>query len=352
MLLVATLLLAAANGANDNIKGAATLVGSGVVRQRPALVIATVATGLGGIAAAVLASGLLQAFSGHGIVPSDLTTALPFLASVAMAGAATVWIATAAGLPISTTHALIGALLGAGYAFAPANVHLGVALSTMAVPLVTSPVIAFVLALLLATLVLRSRAGEPGRSAARPNPTQEQARVTVEEPATTELTVAADGTLAVIDMPGRRLRLADLAHVASAATVSFARGLNDTPKITALMAAGGIGSTRAFALVMVAMAAGGLVASQRVTRTLAYRVTRIDPAEGLAANGVTAALVLLASRFGLPVSTTHVSTGALFGLAARNGTAGSGVMRQILLAWLVTLPSAAVIAYFIAFLVR
>jgi len=151
-------------------------------------------------------------------------------------------------------------------------------------------------------------------------------------------------------IPGRviwKLRsgwLLDAAHLCSAAAVSFARGLNDTPKIAALMVAAGFGVASATSLVIVAMALGGWLAAQRVAETLAFRVTRMDVSEGLGGNLVTALLVMGASRFGLPVSTTHVSTGALFGIGLGNHSTRPSVIRQILLAWLVTLPVAATLA--------
>jgi PiT family inorganic phosphate transporter len=77
---------------------------------------------------------------------------------------------------------------------------------------------------------------------------------------------------------------------------------------------------------------------------MADGITRIDPASGLVAVSVTAVLVLLASYGGLPVSTTHVSVGALFGLALVNGTARMRTVGSILLAWVTTLPLAAVLS--------
>jgi PiT family inorganic phosphate transporter len=146
----------------------------------------------------------------------------------------------------------------------------------------------------------------------------------------------------------------DRAHLGSAAAVSFARGLNDTPKIAALMVAGsgGLAVGTASIAVVTAMALGGLLASRRVSETLAHKVVRMDAGEGLGGNLVTTALVIGASRFGLPVSTTHVSTGALFGIAAGNGSGRAAMIRRILLAWCITLPLAAVLAFGIALLLR
>jgi PiT family inorganic phosphate transporter len=116
-------------------------------------------------------------------------------------------------------------------------------------------------------------------------------------------------------------------------------------RLTGCLDAGLRGAGSASLLVALAMAMGGVLASRRVAQTLAFRVTRMDAAQGLGGNLVTALLVILASRLGLPVSTTHVSTGALFGIALRSHDGDAGVIRSILLAWLLTLPLAAVLAY-------
>ena len=134
----------------------------------------------------------------------------------------------------------------------------------------------------------------------------------------------------------------DSVHYLSAGAVSFARGLNDTPKIVALgVAAGTLDLRWGVSLVALFMALGGLLHAQGVAETVSKRITAMDPDEGFIANLVTSFLVIFASRWGLPVSTTHVSCGALFGIGATNGQARWGVVRNIVLAWVVTLPVAA-----------
>ena len=78
---------------------------------------------------------------------------------------------------------------------------------------------------------------------------------------------------------------------------------------------------------------------------MSQRVTRMDHAQGLAANLITALLVLLASKFGLPVSTTHVSVGSIAGVGASAKTLDWQTLRNVLLSWAGTLPLAAAISW-------
>ena len=113
VLLLGALFVAYANGANDNFKGVATLYGSGTVSYRTALGWATVTTMAGSLLSVVLADKLVKAFSAKGLVPDAAAAQPEFLAVVALGAALTVFAATLTGFPISTTHALTGALVGA-----------------------------------------------------------------------------------------------------------------------------------------------------------------------------------------------------------------------------------------------
>ncbi|MFA6987021.1 MAG: inorganic phosphate transporter [Arenimonas sp.] len=345
-----TMLLAAANGANDNVKGAATLIGSGVIGYRSAIALATLATALGGVASIFLANGLLAAFSGKGIVASELTASLPFLQAVGLGAALTIGLGTRLGLPLSTTHALLGGLLGAGLAADAANVSYLATSKAMLLPLVVSPLVAMLFAVSIVPWLRRRRTAAACVCVdVEPELVPESAALAF---AGTTITFGTPSQTECQPAPGRSARVItastwlDRSHLFSAAAVSFARGLNDTPKIAALLfAAGTVGVANASLLVIAPMALGGWLASRRVADTLAFRVTRMDASEGLGGNLVTAALVVIASRFGMPVSTTHVSTGALFGIALENRGGHWLVIRNILLAWLGTLPLAAVLAY-------
>jgi PiT family inorganic phosphate transporter len=134
----------------------------------------------------------------------------------------------------------------------------------------------------------------------------------------------------------------DAAHFASAGVVSFARGLNDTPKIAALLLViQALDVRMGMGAIALAMAIGGLLSASKVAETMSHRITSMNHGQGLAAHLATGILVILASLYGLPVSTTHVSVGSLFGIGVTRRQVNFEVVRSILLSWLLTLPCAA-----------
>jgi len=136
-------------------------------------------------------------------------------------------------------------------------------------------------------------------------------------------------------------------HTLSGLVVCFARAVNDTPKIAALLlAAGAAGADKAgwkLGLVVAAMALGGILSARKVAETMSKRITDLNPGQGLTSSLVTAFLVLIASRLGVPVSTTHVSCGSIFGIGMVSGTARWRTIGQILLTWMTTLPMGALL---------
>ena len=355
------LFLAFGNGANDNFKGFATVWGSGVLDYRRALVLATLATVAGSLLSLVLAQSLVAQFTGRGLVPDAVAAAPTFILHAGAGAALTVFAATRAGLPVSTTHALIGGLLGAGLAEPGGEMGYGALANLFLLPLLASPLLA------AGVGMLASRALSAGRVR---RPDADCACVIAPAPA---LGAQGDGGLALASaavspaptfvladdahcrrQPGLIARLAlpdlaDRAHVLSAAAICFARGVNDTPKLAALLLAGQVmAAPTAVILIAAVMAAGGLTYARRVAETMSQRVTRLDHGQGLAANLITTVLVLLASKFGLPVSTTHVSVGSIAGVGAAAGTLDRTTVRNIALAWAVTLPMAAALAWLIA----
>ena len=95
----------------------------------------------------------------------------------------------------------------------------------------------------------------------------------------------------------------------------------------------------------VGIAMGGLLAARRVANTMSFRITEMNDGQAFTGNLVTAFCVIVASRFGVPVSTTHVSCGSLFGIGLVNRQARYNVIGQILLAWVTTLPVAAFLGW-------
>ena len=364
--LAIVLLLAYANGANDNFKGVATLMGSGTASYRRALLWATVTTALGSATALILARGVLAKFTGKGLVPPEILSEASFPFAVALAAGATVLLATRLGFPISTTHALVGALVGAGLVASPDGINPTMLGSGLVLPLLVSPF----LAILLAGAVypplrwFRSRLGVkretcicvgeevvgvvPGVIAPE-QALQAVVLPTVMVDAEPVCRVRYRGRVAGVSLA----KLLDGAHFLSAGIVSFARGLNDTPKIAALLLVGGALAPGGAAVgVGFAIAAGGLLSARRVAETMAHRVTAMNPGQGFAANLVTGLLVVGASRFGMPVSTTHVSCGALFGIGTVTGQARWKTIGQILLAWVITLPVAGLLGATLILLLR
>ncbi|MFH0343215.1 MAG: anion permease [Chromatiales bacterium] len=340
---VPVLLLAWVNGANDVSKGVATLIGSGASNARTAIAWGTLWTVLGGLTAVVWGASLVSTFSSGFLAPGFPTTRM--FAIGAMTGAfAWVLLATQRGWPVSTTHALLGGIVGAALMVAgPAGLRLTAVANKALVPLLLSPVFAIVLCWALLSIARwvsgKVPAWRPGccdPAAWRRDP----------------FVCAPDSA------PARPMvrRLWVALHWLSSGATSFARGLNDVPKIAAFLivalaarSAEGDGPPTGFAvivLVTLTMGLGSLWGGFRVAEVLAHRITTMDPRQGLVANVGTSLLVLAASPLGLPVSTTHVSTGALMGIrwAEKEPPAQSDALRAILFAWLVTLPVAAGLA--------
>jgi PiT family inorganic phosphate transporter len=344
LLIVFTLVLAFANGANDVSKGIATLVGSGVTNYRGAVIWGTAATFAGALAAAFLSQALVTTFSGKGIVAQP-SAAASFLLSVTIGAIGWLVIATRTGLPVSTTHSIVGALVGATLMQSSASgVTWNALLTKVGAPLLFSPIVSLLLVLAVGPLIRRFRRSGDYCVCVEERAVVAPEGVTLREAFPTVVT----GTAESCSTATARVSTMDVAHSISSAATSFFRGMNDTPKIVALgvaaAAAAGIATPPFYVLVAAAMAAGSLLAGFRVTETLAEKVTRMTPENGLAANLVTSLLVALASQFALPVSTTHVSSAAIVGTGVSRANVRWKIVREMLLAWIVTLPVSAVLA--------
>ncbi|MBI5631307.1 MAG: inorganic phosphate transporter [Elusimicrobia bacterium] len=303
-------LLAFANGANDISKSIATLVGSGESDYKRAVVLTSFAVAAGAVLASAWAIKMTLLFTKGMLLPQ---TQINQLFAMAVLAGAIGWVllATRLGLPVSTTHAIVGSvILTAVYAFGFSSVLWSGVTTKVFLPLLLSPVLAFG----LARLAFRS----------------------------------------LFWLCRQKYCLnCHWAHWMSAMSSGFARGLNDTPKIAALglvfyFLADPVVSVapRWFFLVLaLSNALGGIVMGLKVTETLAHKVTRMDHLEGFAANLATAALTVATAVHGFPVSTTHVSSSAIMGMGLRKGTAAIDwkVAGEILAAWLITLPAAGIL---------
>lgn len=348
VLVLLTLGVAYANGANDVSKGIATLVGSGVTNLRRALFWGTAWTVAGGVLAAFASQGLVAVFSGKGLLATPID-GHAFLAAIAAGAIGWLIVATRTGMPVSTTHALVGSLVGTALAAqGVAGVNWGGVIRKTALPLAASPLLALVLMVVIFPLIRFAFRRLNGYCVlverAEPVVAVAGSVAALARGSALHVIAGADCPPAVV----ARMNAMDSLHWVSSGCTSLFRGLNDTPKILAIGAAAGasagVGAPWLFLLVALAMGAGSFVAGRQVTETLAGKVTRIAPDDGFAGNLVTSALVGLASFLTLPVSTTHVSSGAILGIGLHRQDVRWRVVRDIALAWVVTLPVAGMIA--------
>ena len=353
--------LAYANGANDVSKGVGTLVGSGLTTYRRGLTWGTLWTVAGALVAIVVSVRLVRTFS-TGLLITPPADADVFPLAVAAGAFGWVIFASRVGLPVSTTHAMTGAIVGTALASAGVTgVRWPLLVTSVALPLGLSPLVAGLVAYLLHLV----SAGPLSRASRYCLCVKTRPTSLVPASASVTMLSASQSSVAVVSTPtvvvgevvncegatvSTRVGLTDAAHWGTSAALSFARGLNDNPKIVALglgaAATLGLDSLWIFVAGAGAMGLGSYLYGRRVTNTLAERVTEIDPLEGLSASAVASSLVLLASFIALPVSTTHVSTGAIVGSGLRSGprTIRWRTVSSLMAAWIITLPVAGLLA--------
>lgn len=363
-LFLAVLLLSYSNGANDNFKGVATLYGSGTMQYKPALILATITTFAGSVCSFFLAQALINNFSGKGLVPDNIVHSADFVLAVALAAGTTVLLATKLGFPISTTHSLVGALVGAGLIAVGTNVNFTKLGNTFFLPLILGPIVAIFIASLLYRILkkVRKKSGITEESCVCVGkkqwvPVTEVHSVKFTPFQTTQLTMGTkadcriqyQGKLLGIDFQS----MLNILHSISAGIVSFARGLNDTPKLVSLLLISNLFSLPVNIFILaIAMAIGGLLNAKRIAETMSKKITKMNHGQGFTANLVTGFLVIAASKFGLPVSTTHVSVGSIFGIGLVNNTADKKEISKIGLSWLLTLPVAAILSAIFYFVIH
>jgi inorganic phosphate transporter, PiT family len=307
------------NGFHDAANSIATVVATRVLTPMQAVALAAVFN----FAAAFLLGTGVAATIGNGFVNTKIVTPGVILAGLL---GAIIWnvLTWYVGLPISSSHALIGGYAGAAIAKAGLNgLIAGKWFSTVSF-IVLAPLIGLILGYVLMIAVYWSFRGFT---------------------------------------PGRMDRYFRHAQIASAALLSCAHGTNDAQKtmgiITAVLVAGGF--ERSFHVPdwvifasSCAMGLGTLSGGWRVVRTMGTRLTRLKPRSGFCAETSSAISILLATWLGLPVSTTHVVAGAIAGVGSiqRVRAVRWNVANNIVVAWILTIPAAAMVAGIMFFLVR
>ena len=250
LIFIAAIFLAYSNGSNDNFKGVATLFGSGTTDYKKAINWATITTALGSIVSIFFASALVKNFSGKGLVPDELISTPQFAIAVAMGAALTVLIATKIGMPVSTTHGLVGALTGVGLMAVGSEFNFGKLGNSFFLPLIASPFFAAIISLILYYFFsnARKRSGITKESCICVTEQQpvviafgikQPSLIVVEGSSTHKVqtgtiqscTEQYNGTIIGISAQ----KVLDVSHYISAGAVSFARGLNDTPKMVGLL---------------------------------------------------------------------------------------------------------------------
>ncbi len=314
LMLIAVLALAVVfdyiNGFHDTANAIATSVATRALRPQYALLMATAFNFIGAFAGTAVAKTI-----GAGLVDEQTTTQVVVAAALigAIAWNLITWLL---GLPSSSSHALIGGLLGAtATAVGTGSFKLDGIFNKVVIPLITSPIAGFVLALVLMvalTWIFRGAARKP------------------------------------LGTAFRRLQ------VFSAGYMAFAHGSNDAQKtmgiITlALFSAGVIPTNDVPAWVIViaasAISLGTAIGGWRIMHTMGQRVVQLEPIHGFAAETTAATVLLVTAHLGMPVSTTHVISSAIMGVGASRGVRAVrwGVARRILVAWVLTIPAAALV---------
>jgi PiT family inorganic phosphate transporter len=361
VILLIILFLAYSNGANDNFKGVATLYSSNVTNYKKALIFGTVFTFLGSLAAIFIASVLVDKFAGKGLLPIAELDSMNYVFAIASGAAITIFLATKLGMPVSTTHALLGGILGVGIISLGTSFDFLKLSNLFLLPLILSPLVAALLSIFLYSFFtfLRKKmkisketcicVGKEFIPVAALK-TESSCDCNLEYTASVNTVKIASNNECIEVYRGRFIgfdinQVISITHFLSAGWLSFARGLNDTPKIVGLIIGLELLQVElSMTLVALTMACGALLSARKVALTMAKKITKMNQGQGMTANIITSSLVTLASVFGMPVSTTHVSVGAIYGMGMTTKENNTKMLKKILLSWVLTLPLAAIVA--------
>jgi len=306
------------NGFHDTANAVATVISTRVMRPWIAIAMAAVLNFAGAMAGTEVAKTV-----GSGIVGATV----PLGAISAALLAAIVWslLTWYRGIPSSSSHALVGSLLGAGIAsLGPRSVHWTVLWSKVALPLLVSPLVGFLVALWLMRLLARIFGSMP---------------------------------------PARVGPIFRRSQIVSAAFMAFSHGSNDAQKTMGIITLALVSAkllpdfhvpTWVMALSAAAMAAGTFAGGRRIIHTMGNRLAQLQPIHGFAAETSAAAVIQVASRLGFPLSTTHVISSSILGVGAskRLNAVRWAVASTMVNAWLLTIPVTAVLGFLAALAAR
>ncbi len=332
------------NGFHDTANAIATSVATRALKPEYAIFLSASANFVGALVFGTAVASTI----GSGIVQDNmiLGNGATVLAAALLGAIAWNLITWALAIPSSSSHALIGGLIGAAWASAGPNaVQWGNFAGKVLLPLVSSPIlgllIGFGFMVVLLNWIVRAgpnrirrsfRRRRAGGASGRPDPTEPQ-----------------DVSPRRISERFRRLQ------ILSATYMALSHGSNDAQKtmgiLTLALFSAGVIHDKTVPVWVILMAAtamslGTAAGGWRIMKTMGQKVVRLDPVHGFAAETTAASIILTASRFGMPVSTTHVISTAIMGVGSsdRPNAVHWGVARSIVTAWILTIPCAAVIA--------
>ncbi|SPP99924.1 putative low-affinity inorganic phosphate transporter [Candidatus Sulfobium mesophilum] len=317
ILLVSVIVLATIfdfiNGFHDTANAIATSVSTRVLSPKVAVAMAAVLNMVGALTGTAVAKTV-----GAGLVETIAVTQLTVVSALL---AAIIWdlLTWYFGLPTSSSHAILSSMLGAGVATAGTGIIIQKGVYKVFIGLVVSPVIGFFLGFLLMLLLMWMF----GRSAP-----------------------------SVVNTLFKKLQ------IASAAYMAFSHGNNDAQKTMGIITLALVSYYKlpvfnvplwVMLLCATAMAFGTALGGWRVIKTLGMKLVHLQPIHGFAAEASAATIIEIASRIGLPLSTTHIISSTIMGVGAtkRLSAVRWGVAGRIVLAWVFTLPACAILAWVI-----
>jgi PiT family inorganic phosphate transporter len=293
------------NGFHDSANAIATIVITRTLKPGYAVLLAGAANFVGYFAFGVAVASMI----GKGVVVAQAIT-LPILVAALLG--AILWniITWLLGLPTSSSHALIGGLVGAAIVSAGPGVVIFAGLGKIALFIVLAPLLGMLGAILFTNIVMLFA------RKAKPKPAN---------------------------------RAFKTLQIFSASAYAVAHGTNDAQKSMGIIAlallAGGVTSEFTLERWIVlscysAMAVGTMFGGWRIVRTMGSRITKVRPMEGFCAETSSAIVMLLTAHFGIPVSTTHVIAGSIMGVGTVEGASRVKwvTARRIVWAWLLTIP--------------